>query len=134
MRLRSLGTKLLITLITTHLKMILLVCDLGGESTVIYFPISLRLPDLSSPSLLSAASERDFSSADDIQERTSQLKPSTVDDVLFCTASKAPRQTPVQFPGVPSYVSNFPSVGVCNQYQYIVYSSGSGCLQMSVEL
>ena len=90
MRHRSIGTKLLLTLITKHLKITLLVCDGGGESTAVHFPILIRLPDLSLPSLLSAssaASERDFSGAgSDVQERRSQLKPSTVDDVLFCTA------------------------------------------------
>ena len=62
-------------------------CYRGGESTVVHFPILLRLPDLSSlslPSASSAESERDFSGAgNDIEEQRSQRKPSSVDDVLF---------------------------------------------------
>ena len=86
-RLRSIRTKLLLTLMTKHLKMTLVVCGRGWESTAVQFPITLRLPNVSWPSLLSApsaASQPDFSSAGyDSQERRSQLKPSTV---LFCTA------------------------------------------------
>ena len=86
MRPRSIGTKLLLTLITT-----LLVCYRGGESTAVHFPVLPRLPELSSPSLFSAssaASKQDFSGAGyDIQGRRSQLKPSTVDDVLYLHSS-----------------------------------------------
>ena len=71
---------------------------LPGWGKRVHFPILLSLPGLSGPSLLrasSTANKRDFSSAgSDIQERRSQLKPSTVDDVLFLHSNHAPRQTP----------------------------------------
>ena len=85
MRPHNVRTNLQLTLITKHLKMTLLMCYRGGEGTVVYFPILLRLPELSSPSLHpeQQASETSPCAGYVIQERRNQPKPSTVDDVLF---------------------------------------------------
>ena len=57
--------------------------------------------------------ERDFSGAGHvIQERRTQLKSSTVDDVLFLhiNLKHHAKHQVVEFPGIPSNVSDFPSV------------------------